>query len=264
MGKGNFYTICFLLLCSVEVLAQNSIRLINTDNLLTKKEKLALENAIRYESDFFSRLFPEKTINISEIKFVVAASYFEFVNYQVERSDMVHVNAAGFFSPSDSALVVLKDKKTQPNIFLSTCYHELSHAFLSLYAGTKFIPPWFNEGLAEYLEQMTYEKKKAVQRINKYNVKRVKTLIELKDLKLSEFIYWDYQKFSAESFTQDAYGYAVGYCMLLFLMQNDQNNALTIFRNLIGEHSTVEVFDQYYVGGFAQFEKEFMEYFEKY
>jgi hypothetical protein len=45
-------------------------------------------------------------------------------------------------------------------------------------------------------------------------------------------------------------------------MKQSEKQAVTIFGNLIGSHSSVEVFDLQYAGGFAQFEKDFMAYIE--
>jgi hypothetical protein len=87
----------------------------------------------------------------------------------------------------------------------------------------------------------------------------VKTLIELQEINLSEFVNWNYQKFAAESFTQEGYGYAVSYCIVLFLMQKDENRAIEIIRHLVGAASSTEIFDKYYSGGFAQFEVDFIE-----
>jgi uncharacterized protein YjaZ len=259
MKKSSFYIVLFCLLLPVKLAAQENPKFIDNENLLTKKETACMEKAIQYEADFFNRLFPDKAVDLSAIKFTVATSFMEFINVQ-RQSKALHVNASGFFSSKDSTLVVLKDKKSKSNKFLLTCYHELSHAFLHLHVGDKYIPAWFNEGLAEYLEQMTFDKKKIGHKVNTYSVVRVKTLVELKDLNLSEFVNWNYQTFSQKSFTEEGYGYAVGYCMVLFLMQQNEEQAITIFSNLIGAHSSTEIFDRCYAGGFAQFEKDFMAY----
>ncbi|MDR2057489.1 MAG: DUF1570 domain-containing protein [Dysgonamonadaceae bacterium] len=261
MKNSSFYIVLFCLLLSVKLAAQENLKFIDNENLLTKKETACLEKAIQYEADFFNRLFLDKTVDLSAIKFTVATGFMEFINVQAQ-AGALHANASGFFSSRDSTLVVLKNKKSKSNGFLSTCYHELSHAFLHLHVGDKYIPAWFNEGLAEYLDQMTFDKKKIVHRVNNYGVMRVKTLIELKDLNLSEFVEWNYQTFSQKSFTQEGYGYAAGYCMVLFLMQQNEERAITIFSNLIGARSTKEVFDRRYAGGFAQFEKDFIAYIE--
>jgi hypothetical protein len=135
---------------------------------------------------------------------------------------------------------------------------------MDIHSELRYVPAWLNEGLAVYLQAMTYDKKEVKHvRDNRY-VARVLTLIELKDLNLREFVNWNYRKFSAESFSQEGYGYAVGYCMVTFLMQHDEEKAITIFRNLVGYQTTEEVFDQHYTGGFGQFEEDFLKYWKKY
>jgi uncharacterized protein YjaZ len=262
MKKSSLYIVLCCLLLSAQLSAQENLKFVDSENLLTKKETACLETAIQYEADFFNRLFPSKTVDLSAIKFTVATSFMEFINIQMQ-SKALHANSSGFFSSKDSTLVVLKNKKSKSNQFLSICYHELSHAFLHLHVGDQYIPAWFNEGLAEYLEQMTFDKKKIGHQVNTYGVVRVKTLIELKDLNLSEFVDWNYQTFSQKSFTEEGYGYAVGYCMVLFLMQQNESEAISIFSNLIGARSTTEVFDRHYAGGFAQFERDFISYVER-
>jgi len=259
MKKNNYSIVFVFILLAVDLWAQG-IKCIDAENLLTKKENLTLEKALQYEADFFNRLFPDKTVNLSDIQLTVATNYAEFISIQ-SKYGVLHAYASGFFSPKDSVLVVLKDKKSKVNRFLPICYHELSHAFLHLHKNDKYLPAWFDEGLADYLEQMTYDKSKITQRINKQSVIRVKTLIDLRDLNLAEFVNWSYQKFSTESFAQEGYGYAVAYCMTLFLMQQGEDKAFAIFRNLLDARSTIEVFDKHYLGGFSQFETDFIRYF---
>ncbi|MDR1744045.1 MAG: DUF1570 domain-containing protein [Dysgonamonadaceae bacterium] len=262
MKKQLLIIFCSGLLLAANAVAQNDIRFVDTENLITPKEKTALGKAIRYEADFFNRLFPGKTVNITDIKFTVATGFADLMNVQMQNGNTAHISS-GFFRPKDSLLVVLKTKKMPSEQFLLTCYHEMSHAFLSLHAGRKYLPPWFNEGLAVYLECMSFQKSKPSHQADKPKINRVKTLIELRDLNLLEFADWDYSKFSTESFSQENYGYCVGYCMVYFLMQKEENKAIEIFQHLVGADSSVEIFDRFYSGGFAQFEKEFTDYYEK-
>jgi len=149
---------------------------------------------------------------------------------------------------------------------MKTVFHELSHALQHLYSGEQFNrnPPWLNEGLAVYLSEMTYHSKKNVHKKSDYLIARVKTLIELRDLDLVSFVNWEHPKFTRTSFSQDGYGYAVGYCMTLFLMNKNEKNAYALFRSLIEENKpTTEIFDNYYEGGFSQFEKDFFDYMGK-
>ena len=221
-----------------------------------------IDRALQYESDFYNRLFLEKTVKYSDIKILIANSFAEYISIQA-RYKYLKLNSSGFFSSIDSTVVIYKSEKLRENSFLQICSHELSHAFLHFHVGDNYIPAWIIEGLAIYHEQMTYDNKKITHRVNSYYLGRVKTLIQLKEINLTEFVNWDYQKFSKESFTQEGYGYAIGYCMVLFLMQQDENELFEIFRNHVNEQSTIEVFDKYYTGGFSKFEKDFLEHFRK-
>jgi len=257
--KNNLYIAFIFNLLAVGIFAQEK-NFIDTENFLTKKEKIAIENALQYQSDFYNRLFSEKHVIRSDIKFLVAHSSAEYMSIQ-SKYGIFRLHSSGFFSSKDSTVVVFKDKKASANNFLRICYHELSHLFLHIHVDENDIPAWFIEGVANYHEQMSYDKNKITHRVNSYYIARVKTLISLKDINLTEFVKWDYQKFSTESFTQEGYGYAIGYCMVLFLMQQSENKAFEIFRNLFNKNSTIEVFDEYYSGEFSQFEKDFMAHF---
>lgn len=257
--KNNYYAVLILLFFVSGISAQNK-NIADKQNLLTKKESIALERSIEYYINFFSRLFPVKVVDGSDINIVVTNNFAEYMYVQSEY-EFHKINSLGFFSSKDSTVVILKDKNTK--YFLQTCYHELSHAYLHIYTDNDYIPAWFIEGLATYHERLTFDKNKITHSVNNYYLTRVKTLIELQDINLTEFVKWNYQKFSAESFTQEAYGYAISYCMVHLLMQQSEDLAFNIFRNLVNEYSTSTVFDEYYSGGFSQFEKDFMEYFRK-
>lgn len=251
--------ILFLLFFYTAILAQGEFKIQDPEKHFSKKEKQIFERAVNYEAAFYNRIFLNKKVDFSDIKFTVIPNQIEFGLYLMRFGIKTPKNSSGIYITSTHELVVCTDKKFRKDFIRILC-HEVSHAFLHIHSGDKIIPAWLNEGLAVYLQVMTYEKEKITQRIDQRSVARVKTLAELKDLELSDFVTWDYQKFSVESFTQEGYGYAVGYCMVLFLMQHDEENAIAIFENLIGEKSAEEVFDTYYTGGFSQFEKDFMVY----
>jgi hypothetical protein len=261
-NKRSIFNILLLLLSFASVCAQENVVIQDPERYFSKKEKQTFERAINYEAAFYNRIFPDKKIDFSDIKCTVVPNHMEYMLYLQKLGAATHRNSPGIYFTTTHELVICSDKKFKGSFVKISC-HELSHAFLHLHSGDKNIPAWMNEGLAVYLQEMSFNKKKIKQHINTQSIARVKTLIELKDIDLSEFVSWNYQKFSAESFSQEGYGYAVGYCMVLLLMQYDEDNAITIFRNLIGEQTTIEVFNDYYTGGFTQFEKDFMEYFSK-
>jgi len=236
------------------ILAQENI-FSDINKYFSKKEKITFENALEYQNAFYKKILPDSVIDFSKINVSVITNerVYEF-------RSLIRKNSPGFYSSSERKLVIFKVEKTK-NAFMKTIFHELSHAILHLYSDTVFydIPSWLNEGLADYLEEMTYNSKKIVHKENTHWIARVKTLIELRDFDFVDFVDWDYQRFSKESFSQEGYGYAVGYCMVLFLMKKDEIAAYSLFRSLIEEQkSTTEIFDKYYKGGFSQFEKDFI------
>ena len=251
--------ILLLLLSLTDITAQEEFKIQDPENHFSKKEKQIFERAVNYEMTFFNRIFPDKKSDFLDVKFTVIPNQIAYTVYIMNLADNVYNNTPGIYFPRIREFVVCTDKKFKKSFIRTSC-HELSHAFLHLHSGNKPITAWLNEGLAAYLESMTYDKEKITQRTNHNYIARVKTLIELKDLDISDFVTWSYRKFLDESFTQEGYGYAIGYCMVFFLMQRDEDNAITIFRNLISEQPSKTIFDNCYTGGFTQFEKDFTEY----
>ena len=255
--------VLFLLLNIAGIPAQETYKIQDPENYFSKKEKQTFEKAVNYEAMFYNRIFQDKRVDFSDVKFTVIPDQISYSYYIKEAGGPVRLNSPGVYITTRNELVVCMDKKFREG-FIGILCHELSHAILHNHSGNKNIPAWLNEGLAVYLEEMTYDKKVVKHEKNSLYVARVLTLIELKDLNLHDFVSWDYRRFSSESFSQEGYGYAVGYCMVYFLLQLNEEKAFTIFRNLIGTQSTEEVFNQYYAGGFRQFEEDFMNYWKRY
>jgi len=254
--KWNITVLCTLFLPFLAFAQEKNFP--DTGKYFSKKEKAIFERALEYQNAFYHKILPDSIVDFSEIKISVVTDVKNFSNALVQKK------SSGYYSSSDRQLVILKTEKLK-HVFMKTVFHELSHALQHLYSGNRFHqnPPWLNEGLAVYLSEMTYRSKKIVHKKNDYLIARVSTLIELRDLDLADVVNWDHPKFTKESFSQDAYGYAVGYCIVLFLMSKDAKFAFSLFRSLIEENiSTTEVVDKYYKGGVSQFEKDFIKFYD--
>jgi hypothetical protein len=117
---------------------------------------------------------------------------------------------------------------------------------------------------AVYFGNFKVSSKAAKHEENTSYANRVKTLIELKDLDLQDFILWSNDKFSKMSFSNEGYGYAIGYCMTLLLLKKDENLLINILRELNRKKTSKETFDSCYEGGFDRFEKDFLEHYSNY
>ena len=251
------FNVLFVLFLPLIVFAQEK-NFPDIDKYFSKKEKATFDCALEYQNVFYNKIFPEVIVDFSEIQISVIG---EFSNILLQKK------SSGYYSSFYRELVIFKAPQYK-NTFMRTTFHELSHALLHLYSGDQFdhIPPWLNEGLADYLAGMTYSSKKIIHKKNNYRITRLKTLIELRDLDLADFANWNHQKFTKESFSQEGYGYAVGYCMVCFLINKEEKDIYSLFRLLIekdNDKSTTEIFDNHYEGGFLQFQRDFFDFYSK-
>ena len=245
----------FLFLCyGINLFSQYSIN--DEENIMTKKELESLQRAIDFQLEFYNKAFPDSKMERSSVNMNIFSNYLNYLIYQKENG-VSSIRSMGFYSPTKKETVVCKDKNEKD--FLKTCYHELSHFFIRNYMNTPLA--WLDEGLATYFGNMKVSKSMKSER-NIYLTARVKTMIELKDIDLKDFISWDYQKFYTVSFSQDSYGYALAYCMISFLMQNE-TTMIAVINNIYKGKSSYEALDNSYEGGFAAFEKDFTSYVRK-
>ena len=245
---------CLLLLLffGLNLFSQYSIK--EEGSVLTKKELESLQKAIDFQLEFYNKAFPDSMMEKSSVNLSIYNNYMNYLVYQDEQFGYNRHRSMGFYSPKNNEAVVCKDKNEKD--FLKTCYHELSHFFIRNYMNTP--PAWLDEGLATYFGNMKISKS-AKHELNIYLIARVKTMIELKDIvDLKDFIDWNYEKFYDISFSQDFYGYALAYCIVYFLMQNEET-MIAVINHIYKGKSSYEALENSYNGGFAAFERDFIQ-----
>ncbi len=237
------------LVFSFNLFSQYSIK--NEKNILAKWELKCLQKVIDYQLEFYNKAFADKVMERSSVKVLVFENYADYLGYQLKQSGHI-TPRTGIYYLKNKEVIVCKDKFE--TTFLSTCYHELSHFFIRNYMDTP--PVWLNEGLAEYFAYVTVLKSIKHNR-NFYHIARVKTMLELKDINLRDFLDWSYQKFYDTSFSHDDYGYALSHSMVFFLMQNKET-MMAVINHIYNGKSSYEALDSVYEGGFAAFERDFI------
>ncbi|MCB1025904.1 MAG: DUF1570 domain-containing protein, partial [Acidobacteria bacterium] len=122
-------------------------------------EKDILDVATRLEQFryVFSKLFPEMSskspIPTTVVVFKNEKSFSEYRNIKW---------AAGYFQPgSDINYIALHTGGDRSNLY-TTIFHEYIHFLVDNNIGKSRIPPWFNEGIAEYYDQFKIEKDQIV------------------------------------------------------------------------------------------------------
>ena len=250
-NKINKPAFLLLFLClGVNLFSQYSIT--DEGSTLTKKELAKLQKAIDYQLEFYNKAFSDNRMEKSSVNLNIFNDYANYLIYQKEQIGYLRHRSMGFYSPINKEAVVCKDKNEK--YFLGFCYHELSHFFIRNYMDMP--PVWLNEGLSEYFRNIKISKS-IKHEWNTYYAARVKTMIELKDIDLKDFIDWNPEKFYDISFTQDGYGYALAYCMISFLMQNE-GKMIAVINGIYTGKSSYEALNNFYEGGFVAFERDFM------
>ena len=254
MKRAGIITLLFILHAGTCLSFAQDRSVIDSINVLSKNERKNLERMIDYEIEFFNRIFPDNPSLRLAADIIVFNKYAEYLEYQYKIGKAIRIRSAGFYSYDPPQIVICKDQFEKT--FLNTCYHELSHFFLA--ERSFFVPIWLNEGIATYMGEIKISSKEIKHEIREYYVSRVKTMIELKDVDLKEFVGWTGIEFAEVSFSHDGYGYAIAHCMIHLMMENKEM-AFNIMSAICNDRTpTIEAFDMHYAGGFDQFEKDFL------
>ena len=230
--------------------------IIGISNVISKNKRKNMEQIIEYEVKFFNRIFLNKPHTGVNADVNIFSKYVAYVESQPKIGKITRVSAPGTYSGGTSQVLVCKGNFEKS--FIRVCYHELSHSFLA--ERTLYAPAWLNEGIATYMEEARIKlfSKYITHEIRGYHVSRVKSMITLKTINLKEFVLKCDGESSVQSFPNDSYDIAIAHCMV-FLMLENENTAFNIIREICNNKTpTTEAFDMFYVGGFDQFERDFM------
>lgn len=218
---------------------------------ISYKDSLKIMAMVDYQIEFYNKL---DTIDAVSFKIKIFDDQSAYEQERAKRKLPKRHATLGFYSSKDTTCFINRSKK--PKTYLSIVYHEVNHYFVKTICKKK--PPiWFNEGLSEYFEHSTRKKKGWKFYMSDYELGRIKTMIELKDLKLKEYISWRTDDFVKEQITNENYSYTLAHAIVYFLLQKDfdQFKAMTsLIKN--GEPS-FEAINTSYKGGFGQFEADF-------
>ena len=146
--------------------------------------------AVRLEQfrDAFHQIYPSlKLTNGVETRVIVFRNTASYRDFKPKRSDGTPDDAvAGFFVPGDDVNYITLSAAGEKSDPLETAAHEYLHAVLDANYHRLEIPPWLNEGLAEYFQTFRVGGNKDVvigtPRIESLSMLRRNKLISVKDL----------------------------------------------------------------------------------
>lgn len=192
-----------------------------------------------------------------------AASYHDF---KPKRTDgTLDDTVAGFFVPGDDVnyITLSAGDRSDP---LATAAHEYFHAVLDANYRHREIPPWLNEGLAEYFQTMHIAADKSVTfgtpRTDSFNLLRRTAAIPLKNL-----IETDGEQLSSMADQPRSLFYAEAAALVHYLMQASAGTPdakLGKFLSLLNDKESGEkVFQRIFQKGYADTETALRAYLEQ-
>ncbi len=220
-------------------------------------EKDIRQVATRLEQfrDVFSRLFPgmkfSSPVPTTVIVFKSDSSYKPFKPI----ADGKMVAVAGYFQPGrDVNYITLTTEKRGEDSY-GTIFHEYVHLLVNNTMGKTSVPPWFNEGIAEYYSTFTTEDDRKIHLGNPIS-HHLALLRTTQLFPLDQLFAVDYH--SLERNKHDARGlfYAQSWALIHYLIQGNEGKRvpqLSQFVNLLRLNTPVETafrqaFQKDYVG----------------
>jgi tetratricopeptide (TPR) repeat protein len=119
-----------------------------------EKEIRAVATKLEQFRETFRRLFPRakfnQTIQTNVVVFKSGAAYRPF---KPKRGDgKPDDGIAGYFQPGEDVNYITLSTEGEKEDVFGTIFHEYVHFLLDTNFGRSEVPPWFNEGLAEYYQ----------------------------------------------------------------------------------------------------------------
>ncbi len=210
----------------------------------------------------FRLLFGAGSLNASVpttvIVFKSASSYRPF---KPKRSDgKIDNGVAGYFQPGEDVnYVTLSTEGTDSDTF-GTIYHEYVHFLLNTTFGKSEVPPWFNEGLAEFYQTYAIEKDQNI-KLGMHQDNHILLLRESKLIPLGTFFNISNRTLLQNGSHSKSIFYAQAWALIHYLTFNGKGAGLKKFLALAMANKPAEqAFQEAFGIGYAEMEKELRKY----
>ena len=234
-----YLTLFLILFTASNVVAKSkwvNVRTPNFNLVGDASEKRIREVATKLEQfrTTFRSLFPQakfnQTVGINVIVFKNKRSYKPF---QPKRADgKADKWIAGYFQPGEDVnYITLSIGGTKEDTY-GTIFHEYVHFLMDTNFGKSVVPPWFNEGLAEYYQTFQIEKNIKV-KLGLPQQNHLRFLNQSKLISLRDFFKIDNRSLHASGGHSRSIFYAQAWALIHYLTLSKQNRNLSKFLNQV-------------------------------
>ena len=234
----------------------------------SEKNIRAVATRLEQFRETFRLLFPGMKIASSTpttvIVFKSAAAYRPF---KPKRPDgKPDDGIAGYFQSGDDVNYITLSTEGETEDTFGTIFHEYTHFMLDTSIGKANIPPWFNEGLAEYYQTYKIEEDQKVT-LGIVQSGHLNLLQQTKLIPLNQFFAIDNYSLHANGDHSRSIFYAQAWVLMHYLIQgNGGNNVKSLERFLslvLRDVAPESAFKQAFNSDYATMERELTDYIRK-
>lgn len=245
----------------LQVRSKNFYLIGNASEKNIRKVATKLEQFRETFRQLFSRTNLNSPIPTNVVVFKNSAAYKPF---KPKRADGKADNfIAGYFQPGEDVNYITLSTEGEDADTYGTIFHEYVHFIVNTSFGKSEVPPWFNEGLAEYYQTFAIEEDQKVKlglpQGNHLLLLQQSKLIPLDTLfKISNYALHQNGDHSRSIF------YAESWALIHYFVQNGKTEGLAKFLDLsIKDVPAEKAFQDAFQTTYAQMEKDLRKYVEQ-
>jgi tetratricopeptide (TPR) repeat protein len=212
----------------------------------------------------FPKIDPNSPVPINVIVFKNDKSFRDFkpVGDDGKRSDWV----AGYFQSGEAVNYIVLSSDGEKDFTYRIIFHEYTHFLVNNHIGRSNVPPWFNEGLAEYYEMFKIENDQRVT-LGGLNNEHLLLLQQNKLIPFETFFNVDNYSLQRQGHNSAGLFYAQAWALMHYLMQSSEGARapqLNKFTSLVLNGKTPkEAFTEAFQTDYATMERELKKYVEQ-
>jgi tetratricopeptide (TPR) repeat protein len=234
----------------------------------SEKEVRRVATRLEQFREVFKRLFPRlqfvSPVPTTVIVFRSAKSFTPYKPVNAEGKTTKWI--AGYFQSGESSNYILLSTEGENEQTYQTIFHEYLHFLVNNSFGRSRIPPWFNEGIAEYYQQFAIENDQKV-KFGNLNESHLLTLQRSKLIPFETYFNIDYYSLHQQGGHGANIFYAQSWAFVHYLLHGNRGARRaqldTFLSAIIGGMKPQEAFQKTFATDYASMEKELKQYVEQ-
>lgn len=249
----------------VQEASEASLNITYLGDPIPQKWLARIEPMLKYEQEFYTDLGLDENFSVTIHAFRDRERGYEEMGKTAGAYGWVSqsgVKTAGVFYPSLN-LIALFGLDRDMEYMVGLVAHEVSHSFFhQTFWNRKMVPMWLNEGLAEYFQHCSVNRKGIVSHyMSGVDKGRLRTKYMLGEVDLRTFLDYSRSDFMRMEHLDDMSAYRLSYALIAFFVERTPSDCFpAVFmrlKDLMANESPSCAIDAIYPGGMKALENDF-------